>query len=998
MKVQVVCLNRLVFLPLIHGLLRGYIEECEPALANQLEWGDPIFLDDTAENIVAKIDCDVLALSCYVWNFKKQMKIARLLREKNTQVYVVAGGPHVPNTPGNFFKEHPYVDIIVHGEGEVTFANVLKIHISEADAYPLHGTSTSDFHVPSRSLFGEKLPKDIEIDSPYQFLDSAVTEVKETGQEFWVPWETNRGCPYQCSFCLDNNAWVYTNDGVMTIEKAVSSDSVSHVWSSYGMQSIARKMKRRYRGDMIVIKVQGRQEIHCTPDHEWFTENGLKYASKIRVGDRLVLSSPSPIPKDHLSVGDILPDVQENIGWVRYSGGKNPIPKVIPLTKEFMRLCGLFIADGSVCFHKNRPNSCTVNWTFHKDQIDLQNEILSTLYSIFGLKAYLSDTNTATQVSISNSVLGNLFKSMFGDKATTKRIPHFWMNLDASLLKPLIEGYLLGDGSFHINEENSNGRWASSTVSKTLAFQLQVILNRFGKNAGVYQRKSLDEHIQRKKVCVNTSYRVEFSGQFVVDNPNQTVLVKSVKMKYYDGYVFNLETEEQPVYSVHGVESHNCDWGSSLMNKVRKFSLKRLGHDFDFFTEHQIDNVYICDANFGMLKVDEGITNALIRSKSEYGYPKQIRGSFAKNSNNRVFNITKSLMEAGMIYGTTLSMQSMDEGVLEAVDRENIGVNKYRELQEKYRAEGYHTYSELILPLPEETKDSFLDGICSLIAAGNHEDIRVWELSILPNAPMAQHVSRYGLKTVTKNVFLELPRTDTEEIETNQVVIATDTMSKDDWVDCYLFAWAIQALHCGYYTRYIAEYLNREQGVSYRKFYENLITGCMEIEDCVIGRRLHKLKKLLHSYPNHPSNHLMQKAIGFGPTRRNPADWLWLSLCGHKDVFYSRLIQYMSKHVNWSWKLDDLINFQQGIMLDPSYDPQSGNHIKVSHNWKEYFTNGEKLRHQARMYEIRQTHTGVDDKYSLINTNNVSFADAAVGTGFLVSRHRHYAHPLSEIR
>lgn len=771
MKIQVVCLNRLVFLPYIHGLLRGYIEECEPELASTLEWSDPIFLDEPAETIAERIDTDILALSCYVWNFNKQMKIAKLVAKKNPYVYVVAGGPHIPNNPDGFFDEHPYVDVIVHGEGEITFANILKLHNKDCDAYHLAGTSTVGFHHPSESLFGEKLPKDIHLPSAYYagYLDSAVKQARESGQEFWVSWETNRGCPFSCSFCFATNARVYTNNGAITIEEAVSFDDVTHVWSSHGMQPIARKIKRHYSGEMVVVKPHGRPEIRCTPEHEWLTDTGWKCAFQITKRDMLVSS-----------------DIQE----------------------------------------KNVPVQC-------------------------------------------------------------------------------------------------------------------------------------------------------------------------VKTEYYDGDVFNLEVDGQPVYSVHGLEVHNCDWGSSLLNKVRKFSLERLGHDIDYFGTNKIENVYICDANFGMLQVDEGITNALVESKQTTGYPKQIRGSFAKNSNDRVFNITKSLMESGMIYGTTLSMQSLDDNVLASVDRKNIGVEKYKELQARYAAEGYHTYTELILGLPGETKDTFIDGISDLIEAGNHEDIRVWELSILPNAPMAQHIDRYGLKTVTKNVFLESPRTDPDEIETNQIVIETDTMSKQDWVYSYLFAWVVQALHCGYYTRYIAEYLHRTKGISYRSFYENLINDAMLFDNHVFGRRLKKLESLLYTYPDKPNNHLTQKVPMYGTTRRNPADWLWLGLCSNKEYFYDYLQNYIHK-IEWNAEVINLITFQEEIMLSPFYNPKYGKLINTRYDWVSYF-NGGKLKKKATTYYVKQTHTGVDDKYPL-GGNRKEFADAAVGSGFLVSRYRHYAHPFSELK
>jgi len=427
------------------------------------------------------------------------------------------------------------------------------------------------------------------------------------------------------------------------------------------------------------------------------------------------------------------------------------------------------------------------------------------------------------------------------------------------------------------------------------------------------------------------------------------------------------------------------------MNKVRRFSMERLAEDISFFGDNDIGNIYICDANFGMLPRDEEITDILTSTKQTTGFPKQIRGSFAKNSNERVFNITSNLMKAGMIYGTTLSMQSTDKKVLDSIDRSNIGIEKYQQLQERYRTEGYHTYTELILGLPTETKESFINGIDELLVAGNHEDIRVWELSILPNAPMAQHVDKFGLETITKNVFLELPKTPADEIETNEIVVSTNTMSRDEWVDCYLFAWVVQALHCGGYTRYISGYLWHTHGISYRHFYEQLIKSCMAIEDCVIGQALTDLKDLLYIYADEPKVTLLQKVKGY-PGRYYPADWMWLTLCDVKTIFYKRLLRIIAQATGDSYGLLlDLVKYQREMMLDPSYDPEHGKIFQTDYNWDQYFQNGI-LKERFRVHAVSTSATGVDDKYTLIKDDKKTFADAAVGSGFLISRHHHYIH------
>ena len=637
MKIQIAAVSRIPYLPYVYGLMRAYIEDKEPELANRIVWGKPLFFTDRAPKLLDEIDMDtdVLGLSCYMWNFNRQMKLAKLHKERSPGCVIIAGGSHIPDAKSavdDFFEKYPFVDIVVHGEGEITFAEILKNGLV-GEGMPGVSTNAGWRGGP----VGPKLPKNIDIKSPYTagYYDDMVRELNAEGKEYWALWETNRGCPYACSF---------------------------------------------------------------------------------------------------------------------------------------------------------------------------------------------------------------------------------------------------------------------------------------------------------------------------------------------------------------------CDWGSALMNKVRKFSDERVVDEIYWFGANEVKSLFLADANFGMLPRDLDFARHLIGSKTAYGAPRQIKPTFAKRSTDRVFEIATTLSDNQMIYGTTLSMQSMDTNVLQAIDRGNIGLSQYEELQKRYSAAGTLTYTEMILGLPKETKESFVHGMCELLERGNHDDIKVWELMMLPNAPMQAHVERYGLHAVRKNLFPELPNVPMDEVETKDVVIETDTMPFEDWVDSYLFAIMVQTLHCGYYTRWISA-LCHNRGISYHEFYTKLLRWANTSTSEVIGPRLEKIRRALYDYPSSQRASLWMKIDkSYGPRRCEPHDWLWLDLNQCIRRFYGEMQVFCHDELNLlDPMLVDLTNFSEFMILHPGDENGRGENFKWDW-WKYFGEGGDAFPTDYVNLAHYDTHTGIDDRYELVYEEGSDFAKAAVGDGFYLSRYNHYIH------
>ena len=156
-----------------------------------------IFRDQLNNYVEQSYDSDILLCSCYVWNWEVTKQLAKKVKATNPNCLIIFGGPQVPNRTENFFEENPFVDIIVHGEGEIVLENILTAYIKDKDFSKINGIETKDYRTPPNPRI-----KDVSI-LPSPYLTNLILNLVEqkTDIKYIAAWETNRGCPYPCTFC-----------------------------------------------------------------------------------------------------------------------------------------------------------------------------------------------------------------------------------------------------------------------------------------------------------------------------------------------------------------------------------------------------------------------------------------------------------------------------------------------------------------------------------------------------------------------------------------------------------------------------------------------------------------------------------------------------------------------------------------------------------------------------------------------------------------------------
>jgi radical SAM superfamily enzyme YgiQ (UPF0313 family) len=302
-----------------------------------------------------------------------------------------------------------------------------------------------------------------------------------------------------------------------------------------------------------------------------------------------------------------------------------------------------------------------------------------------------------------------------------------------------------------------------------------------------------------------------------------------------------------------------CDWGSATAAKVTKFELERLYREVNWFSDKKIEYIFCCDANFGIQKRDVEIAEYVADVKKKTGYPVALSVQNTKNATERAYLTQKILSDAGLNKGVALSMQSLDPSTLVAIKRDNISLDTYMELQRRFTKDRVETYSDLILGMPEETYDTFADGVDLLISSGQHNRIQFNNLSILPNAEMGnpEYQKRYGMQTVRSeiiNIHGEKVKLEDDVPEQQDLVIATNAMPPEDWVKTRVFCWMTALLHFDKIFQIPLIIAHHLTGTTYRKLIELYMTptrGTYPTLDKVLDLFYHEARSIQKGGPEY---------------------------------------------------------------------------------------------------------------------------------------------------
>lgn len=314
-----------------------------------------------------------------------------------------------------------------------------------------------------------------------------------------------------------------------------------------------------------------------------------------------------------------------------------------------------------------------------------------------------------------------------------------------------------------------------------------------------------------------TPIRDRFTDVNLIPSPYLTGLFDN----FYERYDYNF----MPVWETNRGCPYSCtfcDLGAEYYSKVYQFDTERLLKEIDYFCEKKTEYIEIADANFGIIKRDLELTKYIKKKFDNTGYPQKISATWAKSSPDRLFEMSQ-ILESINRSGITLALQSSNTNALQNIKRINIANEKLETISKKYAAHNMQTYHDFIIGLPGETLDSWKRGLLYVVDINPEGWIFGHPLEAYKNTEFSDinYINKHNLEfAITPQVSFFAKRNKNIPIEYGKYVISSNSLSRTDYIECFLFKWFLISVHSLGWANYTAHNCGESASIFYNKFYD----------------------------------------------------------------------------------------------------------------------------------------------------------------------------------
>ena len=252
-------------IPLGLGLIGSYLVEQVPNVELKI-----LKLMSQILDYIKNEKPDILGITNYMWNTNLAVKLSKIAREVNPDILLVFGGPDINRKhmdKARFNQLYSHADLLVETEGEIAFTKIVGtyLHVNK-DRTKLreHIDELGNcFYINSDSNFtcGPRLPKVTLNSMPSPYLTGIFDEFL-ANRHFQPLLETNRGCPYSCTYCQQGETYYsrmffksfeFVTSELDYIAERVDPDAGLYlIDSNWGMYKedipIAHHLKKLYEG------------------------------------------------------------------------------------------------------------------------------------------------------------------------------------------------------------------------------------------------------------------------------------------------------------------------------------------------------------------------------------------------------------------------------------------------------------------------------------------------------------------------------------------------------------------------------------------------------------------------------------------------------------------------------------------------------------------------------------------------------------------------------
>lgn len=251
-----------------------------------------------------------------------------------------------------------------------------------------------------------------------------------------------------------------------------------------------------------------------------------------------------------------------------------------------------------------------------------------------------------------------------------------------------------------------------------------------------------------------------------------------------------MDSDYQPLIQTSRFCPYTCSFCVSGKNrgKLRGFPLEQVEAELRYVSKKYVDRphhtVYLVDENFGILKRDVEIAEAIKKCKTDIGYPLSVffyNDKRFTQTSRTVLEILKDMTQMGVV----LALQTDDPAALKAVQRRNVTDKEIDSAIAWAKEIGLEVTTDLIFGLPYDTRDAFVKMLNHCIKRG-FDSVRVFNLYMLHGSEMnrLEDRNKYAIKTKYRPLADSYGTHDrTFFAEHEEVVVATDSFTFDDFLE-----------------------------------------------------------------------------------------------------------------------------------------------------------------------------------------------------------------------
>jgi tRNA A37 methylthiotransferase MiaB len=190
-----------------------------------------------------------------------------------------------------------------------------------------------------------------------------------------------------------------------------------------------------------------------------------------------------------------------------------------------------------------------------------------------------------------------------------------------------------------------------------------------------------------------------------------------------------------------------CEWGTGAIGtKMYQHSVERIRSDFERLIEGGVQDIWLCDSNFGALPEDLDKAKIVVELRERTGRPSTFQTSWSKTHNDRVQEIVMLLHQHGLLQHYNLALQTLTPLALKLSNRKNMRSNRYEPIAKAMAEQGVQIATELIWGLPGDNLAEFEQNLDRLISV--FTNINIFGYTLLPGTEFFEKREEYKIDAV----------------------------------------------------------------------------------------------------------------------------------------------------------------------------------------------------------------------------------------------------------